>query len=202
MGKTDPIIIPFYKKHIVPQSPTALLGFVNNNIFAGDLYDISLGNWDINDLDERELSKKYKTIICTRCAYFSKFPESFIQFCHNGLEEDGMLYVDWGFGDHWRFDNFKVGWTKDGETEYGGNPDYKLHSAIWDDSFLNNKECRFFVKEIQRFGYNDLKSAVFDEVFAVLLIDTVRELFDVEYEILTTTNPFLQMYVLLKAKKK
>ena len=113
-----------------------------------------------------------------------------------------MLYVDWGLGDHWRFDNFKVGWTKDGETEYGGNPDYKLHSAIWDDSFFDHKECQIFAEEIKRHGYDDLRSAVFDEVFAVMRVDAVRELFDVEYEILTTTKPYLQMYVLLKAKKK
>ena len=117
MGASDPIVIPFYKKHIVNICPpVALLGFTNNNLFDGDLYDRSLGNWDINS--EWKLNKKYSTIICTRCAYFSKEPKTFIEKCYNGLDKDGILYVDWGLGDHWRFKNFKVGWVKNGEQEY------------------------------------------------------------------------------------
>jgi len=203
MGNTDKIIIPFYKSHIKPEAPTALLGFTNNNMFEGDLYDVGLGNWDINTWEEPYcLPKKYKTIICTRCAYFAMTPECFLGFCHNSLEEGGMLYVDWGLGDHWRFDNFKVGWQKDGESEYGGKPEYRLYSAIWDESFLDHPQCKIFIEAIKEHGYDDLKKAICDEVFAVCTLDYIRESFEVDYDILTTTKPYLQMYILLKLRKR
>ena len=70
MGKTNPILFPIYKSLVVPKGDVALLGFTNNDLFDGDLYDLSLGNWQINS--EWKLDKKYDTIICTRCAYFFK----------------------------------------------------------------------------------------------------------------------------------
>ena len=48
MGRSDPYVFNFYKKNIQPKGSTALLGFSNNNLFNGDLYDLSLSNWDIN----------------------------------------------------------------------------------------------------------------------------------------------------------
>ena len=42
------LLINFYKKNIQPKVSTALLGFSNNNLFNGALYDLSLSNWDIN----------------------------------------------------------------------------------------------------------------------------------------------------------
>jgi len=200
MGKTDPIIIPFYKEHIKPEPPTALLGFTNNNMFDGDLYDIELGNWDINDISK--LPKEYKTIICTRCAYFSKHPYKFIYNCWRSLKKGGMLYVDWGLGDHWRFDDFKVGWVKGDEHEYGGKEEYKLWSTVWDFEFTHNKQCQDFMNEIAKLGYHDLQHAVFEEVPSILQLGVVRQYFDVEYEVLTTVKPYLQMYILLKCKKK
>ena len=70
MGNTDCKLIPFYKKHIVANGDVALLGSINNSMFDGDCYDISLGNWDINK--KWNLKRKYDTIICTRCSYFCK----------------------------------------------------------------------------------------------------------------------------------
>ena len=48
MGRSNGTLIPFYQETIKPEGETALLGFADNNIFKGDLYDLSLGNWEIN----------------------------------------------------------------------------------------------------------------------------------------------------------
>ena len=85
MGRSNGYIIPFYHEHIKPEGKTALLGFSENSIFEGDLYDLSLGNWNIND--DWHLNKKYDTIICTRCAYFAKDPQGFILKCMNHLKK-------------------------------------------------------------------------------------------------------------------
>lgn len=202
MGVSDSIVIPFYKKYITNVNlPIALLGFDNSNLFSGDLYDKKIGNWDINS--DWKLDKKYKTIICTRCAYFAKDPEDFIVRCHDNLVDEGKLYVDWGLGDHWRFSNFKVGWIKNGEQEYAYEKNNYLWSTIWDDLFLKDKQCNVFDKCIITFGYNDgLKSSVFLEVPSVLELSFVKSYFNVKCHILTIQKPFLQMYILLDGTKK
>ena len=120
MGRSDPHVYNFYKHYIKPEGTTALLGFTNNNWYQGDLYDLQLNNWDIND--EWELPRKYDTIICLRCPYFSKNPKDFISRCYDSLNDGGKLYVDWGLGDHWRFEEYKVGWVKNGEHEFAYGP--------------------------------------------------------------------------------
>ena len=106
MGRTNPIIYPFYDHFIKPSGSTALLGFTENDLFAGDLYDLQLNNWDINS--NWKFEKKYDTIISLRCPYFAEDPKAFIKKCYENLNEDGKLYVDWGLGDHWRFNNNKI----------------------------------------------------------------------------------------------
>ena len=108
MGRSDPHVLTFYNKTVKPKGSIALLGFSNNNFYNGDLYDLSLDNWNINS--EWILKKKYDTIICTRCAYFAEDPWDFIERCHEHLNKDGVLYVDWGLGDHWRFEGVR-GWS-------------------------------------------------------------------------------------------
>ena len=133
MGRSDQFLKPFWGKHIKPEGLTALLGFSDNSKFNGDTYDLELGNWDINS--DWSLPKKYDTIICTRCAYFAKDLDSFFRKCHESLNEGGLLFVDFGIGDHWRFSDYKVGWIKDGEHEYAYKKDNFLWSCIWDDKF-------------------------------------------------------------------
>ena len=94
MGRSDPHVLSFYNKTIKPRGTTALLGFSNNNFYNGDLYDLSLDNWNINS--EWMLDKKYDTIICTRCAYFAEDPWDFVERCYENLNKNGVLYVDWG----------------------------------------------------------------------------------------------------------
>ena len=200
MGVTNTVLFPFYKKYIKVVSPCALLGFTDNSLFDGDLYDLRLNNWNINS--QWDLNKRYETIICTRCAYFAKDPEDFIIRCHKYLKPGGKLYVDWGVGEHWRYDNFKVGWVKNGEHEKKYTEDNYLWSMVWDESFLENESYQVFAREVKKYGYDDVKTAIFNEVPCVLDLDKMRKYFDINYHILTVTGKYLQMYVLLEGVAK
>jgi SAM-dependent methyltransferase len=200
VGRSDPFISNFYKTNIVPTGTVALLGFTNNNFFNGELYDLQLNNWDINS--EWELDKKYDTIICTRCAYFAKEPEDFIKRCYNNLNDGGKLYVDWGLGDHWRFKNYKVGWVKDGEQEHAYKEDNFLWSTVWDDSFLDNPQFKMFSQRVKKFGYDDMKGAIFEEVPKVLQLDHVKEYFSASYTMMSLWEDGPQIYILLGGIKK
>jgi len=199
MGKSNHIVVPFLKKHIKPKGSTALLGFTDHTIFKeGDLYDTQLKNWEINS--QWYLSKKYDTIICTRCASFASSPALFMLSCFNHLNPGGKLYVDWSLGDGWRFP-FKVGWVKNGEHEFAYNDKNYLWSTVWDDEFLNDQNCCNFCKYIEQYGYYDLKKAVYDEVPIVLELEWIRIFFDVKYHILSFNDPTVQMYMLLECTK-
>ena len=202
MGISNSIVVPFYKCHINDlKGDVALLGSSDNNMFDGDLYDLGLGNWEINS--EWELSKKYNVIICTRCAYFARHPYDFISRCHDSLIEGGRLYVDWGVGDHWRFPKFKVGWYKDEEQEYAYNSTNFLWSMVWHDDFLKNDQCLTFEKEIKRYGYSSLRNAIYQEIPSVLETYHIDQHFkDVKYSFLTIVKPYLQLYVLVAGVKR
>ena len=116
MGKSDPYIFAEYAK-ILPKfkyESIAFLGQTSDNEFTKlidsnirHFYDLSLGNWDINS--DWNLERNYDLIVCTRCAYFSKDPQNFIEKCKRHLTASGHALIDWGLGDHWRFDDYKVG---------------------------------------------------------------------------------------------
>ena len=200
MGKSDPVLWPFYEKHIKPQGKVALLGFTNNNWFDGDLYDLQLNNWNIND--NWTLNGKYDTIISLRCPYFAENPEDFIVRCHNNLNDGGKLYVDWGFGDHWRFKDYKVGWLKNGEQEYAYKEDNFLWSGIWDDSFLLTDEVQLFSERIKKFGYYNLKEAVFHETPFILDFNFINKYFDISYNTRTLWEHMPQLYIMVDGTKK
>lgn len=197
MGKSDAFVKPFYDNFVKPVGDVALLGYNNNNWWPGDLYDLSLGNWDINS--DWKLDKKYDSIICTRVAYFCKDLESFFVKCKEHLNPGGKLYVDFGLGDHWRFYPYKIGWVdKNGQQEYAYDKANKLWSTVWDDDFEVDNEFMTFSKNVERFGYEYVKDAIKSEVPVVLDIDDVRKYFKVDYHLLTlwTDNP--QLYILLE----
>ena len=200
MGRSDPYIFSFYRNTIKPAGDTALLGFTSNNFFNGDLYDLRLGNWDINS--DWQLSKKYDTIICTRCAYFAKEPEQFIKRCYDNLNDGGQLFVDWGLGDHWRFDDYKVGWVKNGEHEYAYKEGNYLWSTIWNDSFLGNEQFNVFHQRVKKFGYKDIKKEIFQEVPRVLLTEDVEKYFSSSYSLMALWEDNPQIYILLHGVKK
>tara|TARA_Y100000310_G_scaffold209231_1_gene209819 strand:+ start:2018 stop:2653 length:636 start_codon:yes stop_codon:yes gene_type:complete len=205
MGRSDTILYSpsGLFANVKPTGNTALLGFPSNNKFDGDCYDIQLGNWEINS--EWNLRKKYDTIICLRVAYFAKDPEDFIKRCHDHLNEGGKLYVDWGLGDHWRFDDYKIGWVKDGEQEYAYKEDNFLWSTIWDDSFLKNDQFKKFEEAVKKYDYYETKEAIFKEVPKILDLKFVEKYYKIEYKILALwTNPSVirpQLYILLECEK-
>lgn len=200
MGRTNSILFPWYKSLINPEGDVALLGFTDNSLFSGDLYDRSLDNWDINS--DWVLPKMYDTIICTRCAYFSYRPEEFIIKCHRYLNDDGLLFVDWGLGDHWRFDNYKVGWKKGGEHEYAYGEDNYLWSTVWDEGFLNDDQYQLFQKRILKFGYEDVSKAIYQEVPSVMHLNFVQQHFNVDVNLLSCWEDRPQLYILISGIKR
>lgn len=200
MGKSDGILNPWYKQSIVPQGRTALLGFQNNNVFPGDLYDLQIGNWDIND--DWSLDGTYDTIISLRCSYFARDPQQFIKKCYEHLNDNGTLYVDWGLGDHWRFENYKIGWIKDGEQEYAYKDDNFLWSTVWDDSFLENEQYKIFCDRVKKFGYEDVHKAIIEEVPSVLTFKDIEGYYKLQHSIITLWEHNPQLYILLKAEKR
>jgi len=199
MGRSNPMVIPFYKEHIFPAGDIALLGFTNNDAFFGDLYDLQLGNWDINS--EWALPKRYDTIICTRCAYFAKDPKDFIKRCYDSLKEGGKLYVDWGLGDHWRFENYKIGWIKGDDHEYAYNTDNYLWSAIWDDSFLKDEQFKLFSDRVKKFGYDSVKKGIFEETSQVLELKIIKQYFNLSYNMIALWDDKPQLYILVSGTK-
>ncbi len=201
MGKSNAALMPFYKQHIKADGDVALLGFTDNNWWKGDLYDLSLNNWNINS--KWKLKKKYDTIICTRCAYFSCNLHAFFERCHRHLKKNGKLFVDFGLGDHWRFRNYKVGWRNDIEHEFAYDDNNYLWSTIWDESFDDHSETRTFKKRIKKHDYNeDLHSIIDREVPIIYTLDELSQMFDFTYDIkcLWIDNP--QLYILLNCIKK
>ena len=200
MGRSDPIMKEFYGKFINQKGATALLGFVNNDWFYGDLYDRKLKNWDINS--DWKLNHKYDTIISLRCPYFARDPEDFIKRCYENLNPVGLLYVDWGLGDHWRFDNYKIGWIKDGEQEHAYGKDNFLWSGVWHDQFVSDENFMLFSDRVKRFGYADVKSAIHEEVPKILDLKFVDKYFEMGYINLTLWEDRPQLYTLLVGKKR
>jgi len=199
MGKSNAYVIPFYKDTIKPMGDVALLGFADNNIFEGDLYDLSLGNWEINS--DWTLSKKYDTIISTRCPYFAKDPELFIKKVYDHLNNDGVAYLDWGLGDHWRFNEYKIGWVKDGEHEYAYQDDNYLWSILWDYEFDVRPEAVSFFNNCKKFGYYDLNDAIADEVPHIVNTSQLNYWDKIESKLLSLWQESPQLYILYKLKK-
>lgn len=175
MGKSDPLIFAEYSKILEGElnfcNSIAFLGFNQENYWTSSIpgeirhfYDIQLNNWNIND--DWSLQQNYDLIICTRCAYFSKNPRTFIEKCKLHLTENGKALIDWGLGDHWRFKNYKVGWERGGEREFAYKPDNFLYSCYWDDQLAQDITVKEFWKHVsnnKNFGY-----AIEDEISEVV----------------------------------
>ena len=199
MGRTNFILDAVYKDKFPIKGPIALLGFKDNRISSGDLYDLELGNWNINS--DWKLPKKYNSIISTRCPYFAKNPKDFIKRCYDNLEDNGEIFLDWGLGDHWRFENYKVGWVKDGEHEFAYKNDNFLWSTIFDKSFLKNEHYLLFEERIKKFGYTNLETAIYKEVPKVLELDYIKKYFDISYDLLSVWDDLPQLYIFIRGVK-
>jgi len=209
MGKSDPYIFQFYRS-LLPNNyyeKVALLGNQKDSNFTSlisckekDFYDLALENWDIND-DDWNIDKKYDLVVSTRCPYFAKDPKSFIDKCLNILNPGGILFLDWGLGDHWRFERYKIGWLKDGEHEFAYKDDNFLWSTIWHDSFLNHPEFIKFQNNVEKFGYNkhNIKEAIFNEVPSVLDLSSMNLNTKISLMFLWKDSP--QLYIALLMEK-
>ena len=212
MGKSDPIVFNFYLKNLETKTKydkVAIFGQVSENNFTKNIisnsktfYDLQLKNWNINEFPYK-IKEKFDLIVCTRCAYFSKEPEKLINSFIEALKDDGTLLIDWGLGDHWRFDDFKVGWVKNNQQEYAYSDDNFLWSTVWHDRFSSHVEFLKFEKEINKFGYFDLKSAILKEVPSILDLNSLltNKKVSVECDMLTLWPQSPQLYILLKMRK-
>jgi len=205
MGSSNRVLYDsLYYPNIKPEGETALLGFPDNSAFNGDTFDLSLGNWEINS--DWSLGKKYDTIICLRTAYFAKNPAKFLQKCSDHLNPNGVVYIDWGLGNHWRYDNYKIGWVKDGEHEAAYSDDNYLWSTVWDSSLKSDGSFQAFVFMSSRFGYDmeNILQVIYKEVPSVLNFAQVKKIFDVEMsDAITLELPQGPSYYLfLKLRKK
>jgi SAM-dependent methyltransferase len=161
LGKSDAIVYPWYKsKSILPQGGHVLfLGQTRHNDFTSSIscraefLDISLGNWEINAGPWP--NDKFDAVVCTRCAYFSSDAQAFIEKCKSMTKPGGIVFIDWGLGDHWRFKEFKVGWRSDSEEEtvlFNGHRS-SLRSAFWHPRLEDHSEVQKFKTWIKKFGY-------------------------------------------------
>ncbi len=165
MGKSDPIIFKEYTSFFDSKTSScdsiAFLGFDQENSFTLGIeaptrhfYDLRLNNWNIND--DWSLKQNYDLIVCTRCAYFSEDPSRFIEKCKQHLNTNGHALIDWGLGDHWRFNKYKVGWLRDGEQEYAYQPKNFLYSCYWNESLRKDSNAKLFWNHVlanKDFGY-------------------------------------------------
>ena len=210
MGRSDPIIFQWYIDHMYKFDidKIAFLGFNGENSLTNafnsdekDFYDLSLGNWNIND-DSWNIDKTYDLIVCTRCAYFSKNPKKFIKNCHAILNDGGRLFVDWGLGDHWRFENYKIGWVKDGEHEFCYGEDNFLWSTIWHDICESHEDFKKFSGWVKKFGYDNVKQSIFEEVPSVLLPEDFVRLFkSTIFDMISLWEESPQLYILVNCIK-
>ena len=118
------------------------------------------------------------------------------------LNDNGHLLVDWGLGDHWRFEEYKVGWVKNEEQEYCYGEDNFLWSTVWHESFLNHSECQKFSEWIKKKKYDDLEKAINDEVPSILSPEKLSGLFkSVMIDMVSLWEESPQLYILLSCIK-
>tara|TARA_Y100000034_G_scaffold102261_1_gene127036 strand:- start:455 stop:1114 length:660 start_codon:yes stop_codon:yes gene_type:complete len=208
MGRSDPHVFNSYLS-ILPYKEyrrVAFLGFPGENVFTKsipgddrDFYDLQLGNWDIND-DVWDVKDDYDLVICTRCAYFAKDPGGFLKKCLGMISPGGFVLVDWGVGDHWRFEKYKIGWVKDNEHEFAYEDENYLWSAIWHDEFMSRPAFINFQEWVKKFGYSDVKKAIFEEVPSVLDLGTQNDILTdiaISCQLLSLWEESPQLYMML-----
>lgn len=195
MGRSDPIILPWYERmirtHCKPRmnDRVAFLGFshanqlvnaLRNDFKACDLYDLQLDNWNINGDDT--IIGQYDLIVCTRCAYFACDINSFMSSIMSHLSVDGCAFIDWGYGTHFATSDgsFMVGWhdvktDRFVVTTYA-NVSAPLRSGYWCMSLDHHPASRLFRDRIRTKGYDDnrtLREIISDEVPHLVIDDDI-----------------------------
>ena len=181
MGKSDSYVFPWYtntlRKTISFETVAnaAFLGQAHENALSKHFttsnkkfYDIALDNWRINDEVWNIEENTFDVAICTRCAYFSNDPHSLVEKMLSIVKCGGKVFIDWGLGDHWRLQPYKVGWIKNGlhESVSYQTHESKLYSCFWIDDLENHEQVIKFKNELHRQGLYDM--------FKVNLGDIIR----------------------------
>jgi len=183
MGKSDPHIFRFYSQQLESQEfkSSGFFGQPGENNFSRwivsqdkNFYDLSLSNWKINSFPY-QVNKKFDLIVCTRCAYFSKYPQKLIKEFSNMLTPNGKILIDWGIGDHWRFKNYKIGWVKEGEHEWCYHEDNFLWSGYMSKKMTNCDDYKKFEKACQKFGYENVEKAFQHEIPCKIDENTIKK---------------------------
>ncbi|MEK8023205.1 MAG: methyltransferase domain-containing protein [Candidatus Hydrogenedentota bacterium] len=173
MGISDPIVFPVFRRFIgssmwwLPRPRhrcrVGFFGFPEKNEICryverrygveGELFDVQLGNWDING--DPWPRGKFDVIFCFRTACFAKDPARLLHSFHEILNDAGRLFIDWSLGsihfprdgDDWTF-----GWEFRGRRCYGdyGGTRHFLHSNFWDDTILDSRAGRLLVEHAAR----------------------------------------------------
>ena len=211
MGKSDPHVFNFYFRNIDLSKKYKSVGFFGqacDNSFTSlikadkkTFFDLSIGNWNVNEFPYQ--GEKFDLIVCTRCAYFCKTPVDMMQNFYNCLEDGGNLFIDWGLGDHWRFDKYRVGWKSNEDHEWAYQKNNFLWSCLWEKQFMTVENVLNFSQQIKNFGYDDLHNAVLNEVPSII---TLEEICSLEFEIERFDTLYLwpdspQLYFLLNLRK-
>ena len=217
MGKSDPYVFRAYENilrsyHIKnsPITSICFLGQTRENNFTKnikslhrDFYDVSLDNWNINNLPYC-FNRKYDLIICTRCPYFSNRPKDFIDELSNHLLPEGKIFIDWGLGDHFRHNNFKIGFKNDIEHESAYFEENLLSSVFWDDKILETPAAKYFMENCKKFGYEkNLKQIVEKEVPNILTRKDAEEKYEnIQINVFSLWEDRPQLYIVTQMTKK
>lgn len=119
------------------------------------------------------------------------------------LNPSGILFIDWGLGDHWRFEDYKIGWVKDNQHEHAYEQDNFLWSTVWHDSFRKHKAYNEFCSNVKKFNYTDVYKSIVDEVPSVLDLNALTaQQINIEYNMLSLWPDKPQLYILLKVKNE
>ena len=202
MGKSDPMVYDIYYKSLndicggnlanIEFKNIGFFGQAKDNDFTAKIksenrkfYDLTLKNWNINSFPYN-IEEKFDLIVCTRCAYFCKDPKKLFAEFNEVLLPGGKILIDWGLGDHWRFENYKVGWVKDKEQEWAYEEGNYLWSTVWHKIFENDPNVLLFKELIENHGYNveklsnvnpenTLQKIIEKEVPSVMMLNELNE---------------------------
>jgi len=222
MGKTDKLIVPIYKKMLLPHinRKIGFFGFTKDDKMpqyckSGDFYDYRLGNWDINTHDW-SVDKQYDIIVCLRTSCFSRRPRRMLENFHRLLSKDGILMIDWSLGSaHYPRKNpsWTWSWTIGNDRCYGIYNKNKclVYSSCLTDKCLASKPFLKIVKYASKLPYyrrtNDWRKTIELEFSDELLLNDadLTRLFDVVKEKNWTPleiNGRAQLYTIQLLKKK
>ena len=185
MGKSDPTVFSFYADVLDQKNQyesIGFFGFSNSNVFTDwfnskskNYYDRTLKNWDINTFPY-EVKEKFDLIVCTRVAYFSRNPKEMLSNFKRCLTSGGKILVDWGLGDHWRFQDFAIGWNHHGYQEFAYDEKNYLWSCYLSENLKENRYYCLFGDFCKGFGYESVETAIRDEVETIITDEEIREL--------------------------